>query len=278
MSFYAAALTYFTLLSLFPGLLFGVAVLGVVGEATLVTDAARYLRDAGAPQDTVNAVTSALDSAISKRDTAVTALILGLGTSLWGASGAFGGAGTALNIVFRVDEGRGFVRKKVTDLACTLLVLALVIVTMTLILLGGGLAGDVLGLIGLGDTAAAVWRIVRWPAALLSAALIYAIVYWAAPNIEVRRFHWLTPGALAGVLIWIVASAAFFLYVSNFSTYGATYGAFAAAVILLVWLWITNLALLFGAELNAVIDIRREPGLPESYDGPPFPAKVPSDA
>ena len=108
--------------------------------------------------------------------------------------------------------------------------------------------------------------------------LIYAIVYYAAPNVEVPRFQFVTPGAIVGVVAWIVASAGFFFYVSNFSSYSATYGAFAAVVILLVWLWLTNMVLLFGAELNAAIDLRRAPELPPSYDGPTLPEKVPADA
>ena len=151
------------------------------------------------------------------------------------------------------------------------------IVTFVLLFLGGGLASDVFGWLGLGDTVADVWRIVRWPLALLSTMLVYAVVYFAAPNVEIRRFQIITPGAVFGVVTWILASALFFLYVSNFSSYSATYGAFAAAVILLVWLWLTNVVLLFGAELNAVIDLRRSPELSHSYDGPPLPAKVPAD-
>jgi membrane protein len=160
----------------------------------------------------------------------------------------------------------------------TLIVMALVLVTFVLIFLGGGLASDVLGVIGLCETAAVVWRIVRWPAALAVAMLVYAVVYYAAPNVEVRQFRWITPGAVTGVFLWILASALFFVYVSNFSSYSATYGAFAGAVILLVWLWVTNLALLFGAELNAVVGLRRAEHLPVSYDGPVLPAKEPAEA
>ena len=278
MSDRAAALTYYSLMSLFPALLFAVAVLGVFGQEALITDAADYLQDAGAPEDTIDSVTSALESAQSQKSTALTALVLGLGLSLNSASGAFGAVGRALNRVWRVDEGRGFARRKVNDLIWTLVVLALVIVTFVLIFLGGGLASDVLGLLGLGDTAADIWLIVRWPAALLSTMLVYAVVYYAAPNVEVRRFQWITPGAVFGVLTWILATALFFVYVSNFSSYSATYGAFAAAVILLVWLWLTNVVLLFGAELNAAIDVRRSPDLPRGYEGPPLPAKVPADS
>ena len=150
-------------------------------------------------------------------------------------------------------------------------------IIFVLIFLGGDVASDLLGTIGLGDTAADVWLIARWPAALVFAMLVYAIVYYAAPNVEVPRFQFITPGAVLGVIAWIVASAGFFFYVSNFSSYSATYGAFAAAVILLVWLWLTNVVLLLGAELNAVIDLRRSPELPRNYDGPPLPAKVPDD-
>jgi membrane protein len=274
----AAALTYYALLSLFPALLFGFAVLGLFGQEGLITDAADYLKDAGAPNETINAVTSALESAQAQRGTALTALVIGLATALYGASGAFRSAGSALNQVWRVVEGRGFVAHKLQDLLWTLVLVALVLLTFVLVFLGGAVAGDVLGLIGLGDTAASIWAVARWPAALAAATLIYAVVYFAAPDVEIRHWRWITPGAVFGVLAWILASALFFLYVSNFSSYGATYGAFAAVVILLIWLWLTNVVMLFGAELNAVIDVRRSPELPPDYDGPPLEAKDPTGA
>jgi membrane protein len=274
----AAALTYYSLLSLFPALLFGAALLGVFGQQGLINDAASYLRDAGAPPDTVDSVISALESAQQQRSTALVALIIGLAVALNGASNAFGAAGRALNKIFRVEEGRNFVKHKASDLMWTLIVVALALLTLVLIFLGGGLASDVFDKIGLGETAATVWRIARWPAALASAMTLYAIVYYAAPNVEVRHFRWITPGAVVGVLLWILASSMFFLYVANFSSYSATYGAFAGVVILLVWLWVTNLALLFGAELNAVVDLRRAKYLPERYDGPVLPAKEPAEA
>ncbi len=191
---HAAALTYYSMLSLFPALLLGVAVLGLVGQQQLIDDAAKYMRDAGAPEDVVNAVTAALKSAQSQRGTAVGALVLGAVTSLYGASSAFGAVGRALNHIWRVEEGRGFVKQKAQNLAWTLLLLVLAVVTFILIFLGGGLAGDVLGLIGLGDNIASVWRILRWPAALLVAMLIYAIVYYAAPNVEIPASASSRPG------------------------------------------------------------------------------------
>jgi membrane protein len=277
MTDHAAALTYYSLLSLFPALLFGVAALGYFGRQGLVNDAADYLLQAGAPKETVDTVIRALESAQSQRGAAFTALVIALGTSLWGASGAFGAVGRALNVVWRVEEGRNLIRRKAHDLAWTLLLLVLVLMNFVLIFVGGDVARDLLGTIGLGDVGADIWLIARWPLALLFAMLVYAIVYYAAPNVEVPRFQFLTPGAVVGVVAWIVASAGFFFYVSNFSSYSATYGAFAGAVILLVWLWLTNVVLLLGAELNAAIDLRRSPELPKNYDGPPLPEKVPAD-
>ena len=277
MSDRAAALTYYSLLSLFPALLFGVAALGYFGRSALISDAADYLLQAGAPRQTVDAVTKALESAQSQRSTAFTALILALGTSLWGASGAFGAVGRALNVVWRVEEGRNFIRKKLYDVAWTAILLVLVTITFVLIFVGGDVAHDLLGTIGLGGVAGDVWLIARWPAALVFAMLVYAIVYYAAPNVEVPRFQFITPGAGIGVVAWILASGGFFFYVSHFSSYSATYGAFAAVVILLVWLWLTNIVLLLGAELNAVVDLRRSPELPRNYDGPVLPEKVPAD-
>jgi membrane protein len=275
---HAAGLTYYSLMSLFPALLFAVAVLGVFSQQGLIANAADYLKKAGAPRATVDSVINALQSAQSHRGAGIVALVLSLIVSLNGASGAFGAMGRALNVIFRVEEGRGFVGKKANDLLWTLILSALGLLTFVLIFLGGGLASDVLGSIGLGDTAAGIWRIVRWPAALAVTMLIYAIVYYAAPNVEVRKFRWITPGSVIGVLLWMLASAAFFVYVSNFSSYSATYGAFAAVVILLIWLWLSNVVLLLGAELNAVIDLRRSPHLPRNYDGPVLPAKKPARA
>jgi membrane protein len=273
----AAALTYYALFSLFPAMLFTVGVLGFFGQASMITEAANYLKSAGAPRETVDAITKALSSAQRQRGTALTALVLGLATALYGASGAFGAVGRALNVVWRVQEGRSFVKHKALDLAWTLAVVALVIVAFVLVFLGGGLADDVLGRIGLGQTAAEIWRFVRWPAALVAAMVVYAVIYYAAPNVEVPHFRIITPGAIFGVVAWILASAVFFVYVSNFSSYSATYGAFASMIVLLFWLWLTHVVLLFGAELNAVVDLRRSPQLSTSYDGPPLPEKDPAD-
>jgi membrane protein len=274
---HAAALTYYALLSLFPGLLFGVALLGFFGQEGLVGDAAGFLVSVGAPSETVDAVTGAIESAQKSRGTALTALVLAMATSLYGAAGAFGAVGRALNAIWRVEEGRSFVKHKAHDIGWTVVVVALVLVTGVLVFLGGALSEFVFERIGFGDTSAAVWRYARWPLALVAMILIYAVVYFAAPNVEIRRFRWISPGALFGVLAWLLASLGFFFYVANIGSYQATYGAFAGMVILLVWIWVSNLVLLFGAELNAVIDLRRSPHLSDRYHGPPLPAKEPAD-
>jgi membrane protein len=257
---HAAALTYYTLLSLFPGLLVGVAVLGLLGQQSTVDSAARYIAEQGADEATVNAVRSSLQSAINARSgTAGLTALFGLGLALYGASGAFAAAGRALNVVLDVEEERGFVRRKLIDLGSTLFVVVLGVLALVLVFFGGKVARDLFGTLGLGDTAYDVWRIVRWPAALLVTMLAFAYVYWAAPDDRTRPFRWISPGSVTGVLVWIAASAGFFFYVSNFAKYNAVYGAFATTVVLLLWLWLTNIALLVGAELNAELDARASP-------------------
>jgi membrane protein len=269
----AAALTYYALLSLFPALLVGVSVLGLFGQESLVNEAANYLKDAGAPPEVVDAVTSALASALRQRGTAGGALAIGLVTALYGSSSAFNSVAFALNQAWRVPEGRGFVKRKALNLMWTTILIVLGIVTVALLFLGGGLAHDVLGLIGLGDNIASIWNALRWPLALLAAMVMYAIVFYAAPNVRIDHWSYIIPGAVFGVGATILASAGFFFYVSSFSSYSATYGAFAGVVILLIWINLSASVLLLGAELNAVVDLRRYRDLPDDYEGAVLPPK-----
>lgn len=249
----AAGLTYYMMMSLFPALLVGVSLLGLLGDRSLVRDAVGYARDNGAPAEVTDALEALLTKTVGATGGAVsTALVIGIVIALYGASGAFGAAGRALNHVYGVEESRGFVAHRLADIGYTILVIALAIVALVSVFLGGNLAGDLFGTIGLGDTAASVWRIVRWAVAVGAVLGIYAIVFALAPDRAARRRRIISPGALVGVGIWIVASVGFFLYVSNFGRFGATYGAFAGAVILLLWLYISSIAFLFGAELNSV--------------------------
>ena len=262
MTHHAAALTYYSLMSLFPALLVGVVLLGLIGQESTVEHVARYLTDHGAPKATVDAVRSSLHTAVNSRAGSSTALlVVGLAVALYGASGAFAAAGKALDVVVGKEDGPGFVRRKLTDLASTLLLIGLTMAVLVMVFLGGGVAHQLFDAIGLGHTAATVWNVVRWPAAVVVTMVIYSYVYAVAPSGR-RPLRWLTPGAAVAVLLWVLASAGFFAYVANFGSYNATYGAFATVVILLVWLWLSNVALLFGAELNAAVDRARGASAP----------------
>jgi membrane protein len=275
MTDWAAAMTYYLVMALFPGLLVAVSVLGLVGERSMVADATRYLADAGAPADVVSAVRASLEKLVETSSAkAGVALVLGLALGLNGASGAFASAGRALNVVYAAEEDRGFVRRKLVDSGWTLVVIGLGLVALVSVFLGGEVAKDLFGTIGLGETAGVAWTYARWLVALLAMMLTFAIIYAFAPDLPHRRFVWISPGAVLGVLIWLAASAAFFFYVSNFGNYGATYGAFAGAVILLLWLYLTSNAFLLGAELNGAIERAQIAG----RAGPPPPSPPPAPA
>ncbi|MEA2157190.1 MAG: rane protein [Solirubrobacteraceae bacterium] len=253
----AAALTYYTMMSLFPALLVGISLLGLLGDQTVVSKAVKYASDNGAPTTVTDALDASLSGLVSRTGAGVSlTLVLGIAVALYGAAGAFGGAGRALNEVYGVKETRNFLRHKLVDVGWTIVVIVLAVIALFSVFLGGGLAGDLFGTIGLGATATGIWRFARWAVAIAAVMAIYSLVFAFAPNISPRRIRVITPGAVTGVLIWILASAGFFVYVSNFGRYGATYGAFAGAVILLLWIYLSNIAFLFGAEVNAVIDGR----------------------
>lgn len=257
----AASLTYYMMMSLFPALLVGISLLGLLGDRSLVARAVDYAEQNGAPAEVTDALEALLTKTVTATGGAVSgALVLGLAVALYGAAGAFGAAGRALNSIYGVEETRGFLKHKLADIGYTIVVIALAIVALFCVFLGGGLAGDLFGTIGLGDTAASVWRIARWAVAIAAVLAMYSVIFAAAPDIAARRRRIASPGGLVGVLAWILVSAGFFFYVSNFGKFGATYGAFAGAVILLLWLYVSSLAFLFGAELNSVVDRKgREP-------------------
>jgi membrane protein len=245
----AAALTYYAMMSLFPALLVGIALLGALGEKSTVTDIVRYLSRKGANHQLTGAIRTTLKTAVqSTGGTISLALVAGLALSMYGASGAFGAAGRALNVVYGVREDRGFIRRKVQAMGSSLVMIGLGVVALILIFLGGGAARDLFGTIGLGSTANTIWNVARWPAAFAVATVAHGYVYAMAPNIRPRRFRWISPGAIGGVLIWIVASVGFVVYIQHVTH--NSYGAFGAAVLLLLWLWLSSVALLFGAELN----------------------------
>jgi membrane protein len=269
----AGTLTYFAMMSLFPALLLGVTLLGLFGQQALISNASDYLLRNGADPSTAAVVRAALQKVIDSSGGALGfALVLSVVLAINGAAGAFGAAGRALNVVYGVEEDRGLVRRKAVDVACTLVVIVLFAIVLVAIFLGGEIADDVLGRIGLGSTAAAAWSVARWPAALVAAMIGYGLVYAVAPNVFPRRFRWLTPGAALGVVLWLLLSIAFAVYIRNFSTYGAAYGAFGAAIVLLLWLYVSANAFLFGAEVNAELE-RADRAAGAS---PPAPSPPPS--
>jgi membrane protein len=249
----AATLTYFAMMSLFPALLVGVTLLGLLGQQGLVESATNYLLDHGAAPSTVKVIRDTLNNMISTSSGALgVTLLVGLALALNGASGAFGAAGRALNVIYDIDKDRrGVVRRKANDLLIAIVVILLFLVTFVAIFLGGQIADDLLGKIGLGDTFATVWSYVRWPVAVLATIVAYALVYSLAPDREPRRVRWISTGAIVGVLLWLALSFGFTVYVRNFAHYGAVYGAFGTAIVLLLWLYLSANAFLFGAELNA---------------------------
>jgi membrane protein len=251
----AATLTYYAMMSLFPALLVGVTLLGLVGQQSLVTDATNYLLDHGVDPSTANVVRRVLQNLVNTSGGALgVTLVISVALGLNGASGAFGASGRALNVVYGADESRGMVRRKLIDVAATLAVIVLFAVVLAAVFLGGQIAHDLFGKIGLGSTAASIWSYARWPVALVAATVAYGVVYGMAPDIEPRKVRWLTPGAVVGVVLWIALSLGFSIYVRNFSSYGAAYGAFGAAIVLLLWLYLSANAFLFGAELNAELE------------------------
>lgn len=257
MTHHAAALTYYALMSLFPAALLAISLLGLFGQYPETYDAiVGYLRDV-APPDVVQPLDRSLEQALRSKGTAAVAVIVSVALALYGTTGVLEATRRALNVVFGVEGGRSFLRRKGIDIASTVVLMALVLATLVLIFVGGRFANDLFGFIGLGDTAAEIWSVARWPAAVAVAMLVFSYLYYVTPDIEHRSFRWITPGAIAGVLLWLAASVVFSLYISRVADVGAIYGTFAGAILLVGWLWLTNCALLFGAELNAAIERER---------------------
>jgi membrane protein len=268
----AASLTYYAMMSLFPGIVVATSLFALIGDASTVANAVDYLARQGADSTTQSSIRQVMDNIVTASGGAVSVALVGSTLiALNGASGAFGASGRALNRVYGVEEDRGFVRRKVLDVGMTLLIVVLLLVVVAALFLGGGFAEDLLGSIGLGHTAAVVWSVLRWPLALGVMLLVYALIYAYAPDVQPRRLRWITPGAVAGVAIWIVASIGFSIYIKHFSSYGAVYGAAGAAIVLLLWLWLSSCAFLFGAELNAELERDDTAG----RGGPPPPTPPP---
>ncbi len=253
----AAALTYFGVLALFPGLIALVSLVGVVGQGQDSVDTIlQILRDLG-----VGSVADLLEPtliSISTSSGAGVALVLGLLSSLWSASGYVGAFGRAMNRVYEIEEGRPIWKLRPAMLAVTAVIVVLVAAVLTALVLTGPAASAVGSALGFESSAVTLWSILKWPVILIAVVLVVALLYWATPNIEQPKFRWITVGAAVAVVVWILASVAFGFYVSNFSSYNETYGALAGVAIFLLWLWLTNVALLFGAELDSELERGRQ--------------------
>ncbi len=250
---HAAALTYYALMSLFPTLLLAVSLLGLLGEyPDTYNSIIGHLRHV-VPSATLAPLDAAVRAALRSKGTAAAGLAVAVLTALYGTTGYLEAARRAMNVVFQSRRGRSFLRRKLIDVASTVVLLALVLVTLVLMFAGGDAARDVLG-----SGAARVWRIARWPGAFASALVAFSYIYYVTPDVHQRGFRWLTPGALTGVTVWVGASALFSDYLANFKSFNVTYGSFAAAIILLVWLWLSNVALLFGAVVNAEFEREKD--------------------
>jgi len=255
---WAAALTYYGLLSLFPALIAMVSLIGIFGDPKTTTDSLTEIITEIGPASAAETFSGPIESIVENRGTAGIAFVVGLAVALWSASAYVGAFMRASNVIYETPEGRPFWKLRPLQIAVTLAM----IVMMTLLALGLVLTGPVVEAIaspiGLSSTAIDVWNIAKWPVMVGIFLLMVAVLYYASPNVKLRGFKWVTMGSVVAIVVWIVASAAFALYVANFGSYDKTYGALGGLVALLVWFWISNLAILFGHQLNAERERSRE--------------------
>jgi membrane protein len=249
---WAAALTYYGVLAIFPALIVLVSVLGLVGNS-----ATQPLIDnlgSVAPGPAKDILTSALKNLQGSQGAAGVLFVVGLLGALWSASGYVGAFMRASNAIYDIEEGRPVWKTLPLRVLLTLVLLVLLALTAIGVTLTGSLAKHVGGLVGLSDSAVTVWNIAKWPVLIVIVSFMFALLYWAAPNVRHPKFRWVTPGGLLALVGWVIASVAFAFYVANFGSYNKTYGALAAPIIFLVWLWISNLMILLGAEFNAELE------------------------
>lgn len=253
----AAALTYYAVLALFPAAIALTSILGLVGQGpSAVEEVLKILKQVGAGgvADTLRPTLTEL----STSQGAGLAFVLGLAGALWSASGYVGAFGRAMNRIYEKGEGRPVWKLRPVMLLLTAVLVVLVAVVLAALVLTGPAAQAVGDSIGVGDTAVTVWNIAKWPVLLAIVVLIVAMLYYFTPNVKPPAFKWISVGAFVAILVWILASVAFGFYVANFSSYSKTYGALAGVIVFLLWLWLTNVALLFGGELDAELERGRQ--------------------
>jgi membrane protein len=251
LSDWAAALTFYGLLSLFPALIAMVSLIGIFGDPKTTTAKLTEIITEIGPESAAETFRGPIESIVENRSAAGFAFVFGLGAALWSASGYVGAFIRASNVIYETPEGRPFWKLRPLQIAVTLvLIVSMALLAVSLVLTGSVVAA-VAGPIGLSATAVDVWNIAKWPGMAALFVLMVDLLYYASPNVKLRTFRWVTPGAIVAIVVWGIASAAFALYVANFASYDKTYGTLAGLVILLLWFWIANLAILFGHQLNA---------------------------
>jgi membrane protein len=251
---WAAALTYYGVLAMFPALIALVSIVGLLTEPQQLTDALTEV----VPESAADTLNPAIQQIAGNSGTAGFALIIGLATAVWSASGYVGAFTRAANVVYETPEGRKVWKLKPLQLLVTLIGILFAAVILALLVLSGPVLDAISSAIGIGETGQTIWSIAKWPVVLVVLALMIAVLYYATPNVRLRGFKWVSPGAAVAILVAIVASAAFAFYVANFGSYNKTYGALAGVVVFLVWFWLINVALLFGIELDAEIERTKE--------------------
>ena len=252
---WAAALTYYAVLAIFPALIVLVSMLGLVGES-----ATQPLIDnlgTVAPGPAKEIFTSAIENLQGDQGAAGVLFVIGLLAALWSASGYVAAFMRASNAIYDIEEGRPVWKTLPVRVGLTIVLLVLLAISTIAVVLTGALAERVGDLVGLGSTAVTVWNIAKWPVLLVVVSFMFALLYWAAPNVKHPGFRWISPGGVLAVIGWLIASGAFALYVSNFGSYNKTYGALGGVVVFLVWLWISNIVILLGAEFNAELERER---------------------
>ncbi|MBP3976371.1 YihY/virulence factor BrkB family protein [Microbacterium sp. BLY] len=253
----AAALTYYAVLSIFPALIAVFSLLGVFGQGGAAADAVLGIIDDVAPPETADALRGPIEQ-ISQAPGAGFALIFGILLALWSASGYVGAFSRVMNRIYEIEEGRPFWKLRPMQLLVTLItVVSLTIVAIVLVLSGDVVSalGDA---IGAGEGVQLAWSIAKWPLLLFVVVFLVAMLYYATPNAKQPKFRWISMGALVAIVVLAIATLGFVLYVTTFSNYERTYGSMAGVIVFLLWLWIANLALLFGAEFDAELERGRQ--------------------
>jgi membrane protein len=272
---WAAALTYYAVLSLFPALIALVSLVGLVMDPKQITDALTDLVRELGPESAVDTFAGPIDSLAHSQTEAGVLLVIGIAGAIWSASGWVGGMFRASNTIYEIHEGRPFWKLRPLQVAVTLAMVLMLTLLLIALVLTGPVAREVGNAIGAGDATVSLWNIAKWPVMLLVVLFMLAVVYYVAPNARLPRFRLVTPGSLLAVALWLAASAGFAFYVSNFGSYNKTYGALGGVITFLVWLWITNIAVLLGQELNAEIERSRElaAGTPGAEEELQLPAR-----